>query len=121
MQLYLSQRGSPLQINKNAPFFSLQNKDIAKKTLRLIDRLGGGLLATKVPGEKPSVFHTDKLSVTLDRQTPSKMAGKTLGEGKEKVSLPSAKTLFGPGAANLKSVDAQVGADLGVSDVVTFR
>ena len=97
-----------------------QNKDIAKKTLHLIDKLGGGLLATKVPGEKPSVFHTDKLTLTLDRQTPNKMAGRTLGEGKEKVSLPSAKTLFGTNVADLKSVDAQVGADLEISDVLPF-
>ena len=90
-------------------FALLQSKDIAQKTLHLIDKLGGGLLATKVPGEKPSVFHTDKLMMTLDRQTPDKMAERTLGEGKEKVSLPSAKTLFGPNTANLKSVDAQVG------------
>ena len=49
------------------------------------------------------------------------MAGKTLGEGKEKVSLPSAKTLFGPDAANLKSVDAQVGADLDISEALSFH
>ena len=61
-----------------------------------------------MPGEKPSVFYTDKLSVMLDRQTPAKMSGKTLGEGEQKVSLPSAKTLFGARASNLKSVDAQV-------------
>lgn len=66
------------------------------------------------------MFHTDKLTLTLDRQTPEKMAGKTLGEGKEKVSLPSAKTLFGTNAANLKSVDAQVGANLDISDVLPF-
>jgi len=102
-------------------FCSLQSKDIAKKTLHLIDKLGGGLLATKVPGEKPSVFHTDKLMMILDRQTLAKMAEKTLGEGEEKVSLPSAKTLFGPDAANLKSVDAQVGADLDISDVFRFH
>ena len=66
------------------------------------------------------MFHTDKLTLTLDRQTPEKMAGKTLGDGKEKVSLPSAKTLFGANAANLKSVDAQVGADLDISDVLSL-
>ena len=49
------------------------------------------------------------------------MAGKTLGEGKEKVSLPSAKTLFGPDAANLKSVDAQVGPDLDIFDALPFH
>ena len=86
----------------------MQNEQIAKKTLQLINKLGTGLLATKVLGEKPSVFVTEKLSVMLDRQTPSKMSGKTLGEGKEKVSLPSAETLFGHDSANLPSVDAQV-------------
>ena len=95
-------------------FFPVQNKEIAKKTLHLIDKLGSGLLAVKVPGEKPSVFHTDKLSVTLDRQTPAKMSGKTLGEGKEKVSLPTAKELFGADAAKMKSVDAQVGIEFAI-------
>lgn len=108
----LPKRSGLIQLKIHNLFCPLQNKDITKKTLHLIDKLGGGLLATKVPGEKPSVFHTDKLSLTLDRQTPAKMSGKTLGEGKEKVSLPSAKTLFGPNAANLKSVDAQVGTEL---------
>jgi len=102
-------------------FAFLQSEDIAKKTLHLIDKLGGGLLATKLPGEKPSVFHTDKLTMTLDRQTPDKMAERTLGEGKEKVSLPSAKTLFGSNAANLKSVDAQVQANFNISDVLPFH
>lgn len=74
-----------------------------------------------MPGEKPSVFHTDKLSVTLDRQTPAKMSGKTLGEGKQKVSLPSAKTLFGAEAANLKSVDAQVGTKIDIPNASTLR
>ena len=100
---------SGLNTTQNSFFFTAQNKKLAKKTLYLINKLGSGLLATKVPGEKPSVFHTHELSVTLDRQTPAKMAGKTIGGGKEKVALPSAKTLFGPDAANLKSVDAQVG------------
>lgn len=90
----------------------MQNKQIAKKTLHLIDKLGTSLLATKVLGEKPSMFHTDELSVTLDRQTPAKMSGKTLGKGKQKVTLPSAETLFGPVSAKLPSVDSQVGKNL---------
>ena len=88
--------------------FLAQNKQIAKKTLHLIDQLGTSLLATKVLGEKPSVFATDKLSVTIDRQTPVKMSGKALGGRKERVKLPSAETLFGPDSAKLASVDAQV-------------
>ncbi len=48
------------------------------------------------------------------------MSGKTLGEGKQKVSLPSAKTLFGAEAANLKSVDAQVGTKIDIPNASTL-
>ena len=81
---------------------------MAKKTLHLIDKLGASLLATKVIGEKPSIYQTDELAVILDRTTPAKMSEKTLGEGREKVALPSAQTLFGPDSESLPSVDAQV-------------
>lgn len=92
----------------NFNLFVIQNEKIAKKTLHLIDRLGTSLLATKVTGEKPSVFTTDKLSLTLDRQTPAKMSRKSLGEEKERVALPSAEVLFGSDFGIIPSVDAQV-------------
>ena len=58
--------------------------------------------------------------MTLDRQTPAKMSGKTVGEGKEKVSLPSAGTLFGADAINLRSVDAQVGVESNIRSWYLF-
>ena len=47
--------------------------------------------------------------VTLDRQTPQKMSGKTVGEGEGKATLPPANILFEADMANMKYVDAQVG------------
>ena len=50
--------------------------------------------------------------VTLDRQTPQKMSGKTVGEGEGKATLPPANILFEAdmaNMANMKYVDAQVG------------
>ena len=73
-----------------------------------MDVLGTSLLATKVLGERSSAFSTDKLSMTLDRQTPVKMSRKTFGKGKEKVTLPSAGTLFRSFSENIESLDVQV-------------
>ena len=87
---------------------SIQNEHISKKVLNLINQLGTTLLATKVVDEKPSVYHTDKLEMILDRQRPAKISGKTLGKSREKVTLPSAEDLFGPDSTHLPSVDAQV-------------
>lgn len=55
------------------------------------------------------MYYTDKLMVTLDRQTPQKMSGKTVGEGEGKATLPPANILFEADMANMKYVDAQVG------------
>lgn len=87
---------------------SIQNEHISKKVLNLINKLGATLLTTKVVGEKPSVYHTDKLEMILDRQRPAKISGKTLGKRREKVILPSADDLIGPDSTHLPSVDAQV-------------
>lgn len=75
-----------------------------------MDKVGSSLLGTKTVGEKPSVFKTKSLAMMLDRQMPSKIGGKKLGDGEggEGVALPSADTLFGDKAANLPSVDSQV-------------
>lgn len=83
---------------------------MAEKTLKLMDKVGSSLLGTKVVGEKPSVFSTKSLNMTLDRQVPSKIGNKKLsdGQGDGGVELPSAATLFGDKASHLPSVDSQV-------------
>lgn len=77
-----------------------------------MDKVGSSLLGTKTVGEKPSVFKTKSLAMMLDRQVPSKIGGKKLGDGDGDggVALPSASTLFGDKAGNLPSVDSQVKA-----------
>ena len=83
---------------------------MAEKTLKLMDKVGSSLLGTKAVGEKPSVFSTKSLNMTLDRQVPSKIGNKKLsdGQGDGGVELPSAATLFGDKANHLPSVDSQV-------------
>lgn len=90
-----------------------QSKKTAEKTLKLMDKVGSSLLGTKTVGEKPSVFKTKSLAMMLDRQVPSKIGGKKLGDGEGDggVALPSASTLFGDNAGSLPSVDSQVGAE----------
>lgn len=90
-----------------------QSKKTAEKTLKLMDKVGSSLLGTKSVGEKPSVFKTKSLAMMLDRQVPSKIGGKKLGDGEGDggVALPSAATLFGDNAGNLPSVDSQVRAE----------
>lgn len=73
-----------------------------------MDKVGSSLLGTKTVGEKPSVFKSKSLKMMLDRQVPSKIGGKKLGEGESGVALPSAATLFGDSAESLPSVDSQV-------------
>jgi len=80
---------------------------MAKKTISMMATVGAGLLSTKTVGEKPSVFKTKEVALLLDRQLPSKMGNKKLGEGDSEVALPSAGTLFGD-SANMPVVDAQV-------------
>ena len=89
-----------------------QSKKTAEKTLKLMDKVGSSLLGTKAVGEKPSVFKTKSLAMMLDRQVPSKIGGKKLGDkdGDGGVALPSASTLFGDKTRNLPSVDSQVKA-----------
>ncbi|XP_078349560.1 polycystin-1-like protein 2 isoform X5 [Oculina patagonica] len=87
-----------------------KSKKTAEKTLKLMDKVGSSLLGTKSVGEKPSVFKTKSLAMMLDRQVPSKIGGKKLGDGEGDggVALPSAATLFGDNAGNLPSVDSQM-------------
>lgn len=80
---------------------------MAQQTLKMMDTVGGSLLATKAVGEKPSVFKTNDIALLLDRQLPSKMGDKKLGEGDSEVALPSAGTLFGD-ASDMPAVDSQV-------------
>lgn len=94
--------------NNNRKTDQTENKKLASKTLHIMDVLGTSLLATKVLGERSSAFSTDKLSMTLDRQTPVKMSRKTFGKGKEKVTLPSAGTLFRSFSENIESLDVQM-------------
>ena len=71
--------------------------------------MGDSLLATKVVGEKPTVFKTKSLEVLLDRQRSSDMGGKKLGDGPSGVALPSADSLFsGQGKNPPDAVDSQV-------------
>ena len=83
---------------------------MAQKTLHLMDKVGSSLLKTKTVGEEPSVFKTKSLAMMLDRQLPSKIGGKKLGngEGNGGVTLPSADTLFEEKTVGLSSVDSQV-------------
>ena len=78
-----------------------------------MDKVASSLLATKTVGEKPSVFKTKSIALTLDRQVPSKIGGKTLGNDDSesaRVALPQAATLFGQKAASLPLVDSLVSA-----------
>ncbi|XP_015751283.1 PREDICTED: sperm receptor for egg jelly-like isoform X1 [Acropora digitifera] len=87
-----------------------KSKQMAQKTLHLMDKVGSSLLKTKTVGEEPSVFKTKSLSMTLDRQLPSKIGGKKLGngEGNGGVTLPSTDTLFEEETDGLSSVDSQM-------------
>ncbi|XP_068682590.1 polycystin-1-like protein 2 [Montipora foliosa] len=87
-----------------------KSKQMAQKTLHLMDKLGSSLLGTKTVGEEPSVLKTKSLAMMLDRQVPSKIGGKKLGDGERDggVALPSADTLFGDNAGSLPSVDSQM-------------
>ena len=80
---------------------------MAEKTLSILDKIGSSLLATKTVGEKPSVLRTSGLVMTLDRQLPVKMGGKSFREQSGGVSLPSAEHLF-TGDVELPAVDSQV-------------
>jgi hypothetical protein len=85
-----------------------QGKEMAEKTLQLMNVVGGSLLATKRVGEKPSVFKTKNMAMLLDRQVASKMGNKKLGEGESEVALPSVGTLFGNSSEDMPVVDSQV-------------
>ena len=85
-------------------------KDLTRGTLRLVDQLGTTLLSTKMTGEKSSTFKADLITMTVDRQVPSKVGGKTLRPSKEvgAVSFPSSEILFEKNMTDLPSVDTQV-------------
>lgn len=80
---------------------------MAQKTLNMMGTVSGSLLSTKTVGEQPSVFKTKDVALLLDRQMPSKMSNKKLGEGDNEVALPSAATLFGD-KGDMPAVDSQV-------------
>ncbi|XP_022796472.1 polycystic kidney disease protein 1-like 2 [Stylophora pistillata] len=83
-----------------------KSKKRAQNALSLVSQVGDSLLSTKAVGEKPTVFKTKSMGVVLDRQRSSDMGGKKLGEGSNRVALPSADSLFGNDGPD--AVDSQM-------------
>ena len=93
----------------------LQKKGMIEASVHLMDKLGSSLLSLKVVGEtKPMALRTGSVSMLLDRQTPSKLAGKTLkGERSEStVIIPSTVAISELHALRDGILDAQVKHEL---------
>ena len=70
-------------------------------------------MSTKAVGEKPSTFKTKSMAILLEKQLPSKMGGKNLGQENSTVSLPSASALFNGKSGMTSAVDSKVSSKKG--------
>ena len=59
-----------------------------------MDQVGSNVEDSKELYEKPTTISSRSLSMTIDRQVPSLIGGKTLGKNGTRIALPSTKELL---------------------------
>ena len=55
-----------------------QNRNITQTSLAALESVGSALLGPKVPGESPTVLHTDTMVIQLQKQLASGLAGASI-------------------------------------------
>ncbi|XP_070577744.1 uncharacterized protein [Ptychodera flava] len=83
-----------------------QSSTITKSVVNTVEAISEAVLSKRVPGQPPVVFNTSTLSVQLQRDKPSDVAGSALESSSGNFQLPSAAALFGD-QSNSSYVDTQ--------------
>ena len=89
---------------------------MTRTSLKLVDEVSNSLLNTKFTGEEPTVFKTDTLSLTLERQLLDNVGYKTIKADGSKIALPSVNDLFSKNLILNKT--SRISIDLQVAKVL---